>query len=307
MPGTSGKVPPAEGPPVFKENTRMSYRDDEKSVDSRASLPMSNTALRIRLTAAKVAARTAGEVLLDFYRRRDELEIDTKGPNDFVSAADREAEQRILAVLKERFPDDGYIGEETGISGSTSSEFQWCIDPLDGTSNFLKGAHNWCVSIGLLLGGRPIAGVVYDPVRKEIFEGGQGLGARCNGKALQVTEASEPVRSTVGIGHVSRIPVDVFSADTANLLTAGFSFRQVGAGALMLAYVAAGRVDLYFERHMWPWDAVAGLALIEAAGGTFLPFAEEKPGMGALVLGGASPLVDKAATILLAARSPRTL
>jgi myo-inositol-1(or 4)-monophosphatase len=259
---------------------------------------MSKRYTNTRLAIAKVAARKAGEVLTDFYARRSQLQIDTKGPNDFVSAADRQAEQRILGILRERFPNDGFIGEETGISGSASSEFQWCIDPLDGTSNFLKGGHNWCVSIGLLQHGRPVAGVIYDPIRKEMFEGGDGLGVRCNGKELHVTEESEPTRSTVGIGHVSRIPVSVFSTDTARFLEAGFGFRQVGAGALMLAYVAAGRVDLYFERHMWPWDAIAGLALIEAAGGRFLPYIEDRPGAGALVLAGVPALVDKVASIL---------
>lgn len=257
-----------------------------------------DAAIKSRLLAAQHAARGAGAVLTDFYRRRDVLEIQTKGPNDFVSAADKQAEERILDLLAASFPDDGFIGEETGISGRDASGFQWCIDPLDGTGNFLKGAPNWCVSIGLLQAGRPVAGVIYDPLRDEMFEGGEGFGARCNAQKLHVTTDPDPTHAAIGLGHVSRIPVADFCRDTAPLLQAGFSFRQVGAGALMLAYVAAGRVDLYFERHMWPWDAVAGLALIQAAGGRFRPYVQNGPAEGDMVLAGNPALVRRAGMLL---------
>jgi len=254
--------------------------------------------IQARLSIAETAARNAGEVLADFYTRRGSIDIEMKGPNDFVSVADRQAELCILNTIAEHFPNDRFIGEETGVSGTPDGEFQWCIDPLDGTTNFLKGAHNWCVSIGLLLAGHPVAGVVYDPVRQEMFEGGVGLGARCNGMALRVSGEADPARSTIGIGHVSRIPVGVFCGDTASLLGAGFSFRQVGAGALMLAYVAAGRIDAYFERHMWPWDAVAGLALIGSAGGRFLPYIGSEVGKGGMVLAANEALMRKAMAVL---------
>jgi len=257
-----------------------------------------DVAIKSRLLAARQAAIDAGAILTDFYGRRDTLEIQTKGPNDFVSCADKQAEERILDLLAPGFPDDGFIGEETGVSGRDASGFQWCIDPLDGTGNFLKGAPNWCVSIGLLLAGRPVAGVIYDPLHQEMFEGGEGFGARCNAHKLRITTDPDPTRAAIGLGHVSRIPVADFCRDTALLLDAGFSFRQVGAGALMLAYVAAGRVDLYFERHMWPWDAVAGLALIKAAGGEIRYYVQGGPSAGGLVLAGNPPLVRKAAKLL---------
>lgn len=113
-------------------------------------------------------------------------------------------------------------------------------------------------------------GVIYDPVREELFEGAAGLGARCNGTPIHVASEPMPDRSAIGIGHTARIPVDLFVADTSRLLNSG-------AGALMLAYVAAGRVNGYFERHMRSWDAVAGLALIREAGGVISPYPAQEP------------------------------
>lgn len=259
---------------------------------------MSSNSIHARLIAAKQAARNAGALLLRFSEQRNALDVVQKGANDFVSNADKAAEALILDLLQSRFRDDGYIAEESGTSGNPMAEFQWCIDPLDGTSNFLHGAPNWCVSIGLLQNGQPIMGVVLDPMRKELFEGVVGMGTRLNSAPVAATSVEDPACATIGIGHVPRVPIEMFCLDTARLLKAGFAFRQVGAGALMLAYVSAGRVDIYFERHMWPWDAVAGLALIRASGGNHAPFAEASRGAGGLVLAGGKELVRKTAAIV---------
>ena len=252
------------------------------------------TALQVRLTTAERAARLAGAALLKHYNARDRLVIDQKGVNDFVSNADRGAEDIIAAALRSAFPGDGFLGEETGLSGPTEPGAIWCVDPLDGTSNFLKGAHNWCVSIGLWSGGRPVLGALYDPLRDEMFLAAEGLGATCNGKPIAVSNTASLDRSSLGLGHNQRVAVDDFSDDMARLLATGASFRQVGAGALMLAYVAAGRVDCYFERHMWPWDAVAGLALILAGGGmaTTYPPKGVSLSRGALVLASGPALFE---------------
>jgi myo-inositol-1(or 4)-monophosphatase len=237
-----------------------------------------------RLAVAQEAARAAGAVLMAHYARRASLVIDQKGVNDFVSQADREAEEAVFALLAARFPQDRLLGEESGYAGGQGNGLTWCIDPLDGTSNFLKGAHNWCVSIGLLDGDRPVLGVILDPVRGEMFEGGPGLGVRCNGAAIACNAETDPGRCLVGIGHTKRIALEDFGADTRALLETGLAFRQVGAGALMLAYLSAGRIDAYYERHMWPWDAVAGLALIAGAGGAFAPYLSGPPDLGGPVL-----------------------
>lgn len=249
-------------------------------------------ALAARRGLAETAARAAGKALLAHYNARDRLNIEQKGVNDFVSNADREAEKIILDILQAEFPRDAYLGEETGFSGLEGSAAVWCIDPLDGTSNFLKGAHNWCVSIGLWSVDHPVLGVLYDPLRDEMFSAAEGLGATCNRSAISVSSTKMLDSAGLGIGHVARIPVSTFIDDTRKLLEAGAGFRQVGAGALMLAYVAAGRVDSYFERHMWPWDAMAGLALIREAGGVSNDYLRGKASVaeGDMVLAGGAAL-----------------
>lgn len=255
---------------------------------------MDRIALQSRLVVAERAARLAGQALLRHYNARENLVIDQKGVNDFVSNADREAEDIIAAELRPAFPEDGFLGEETGLSGPAAATAIWCVDPLDGTSNFLKGAHNWCVSIGLWSGGVPVLGVLFDPLRDEMFLAAEGMGASCNGKPISVSATAALDRSSVGLGHNQRVAVADFAQDIGLLLSIGASFRQVGAGALMLAYVSAGRVDCYFERHMWPWDAVAGLALIREAGGMTLAYPPEGVPIarGALVLAGAPGLFE---------------
>ncbi|MBW9064684.1 inositol monophosphatase [Rhizobium herbae] len=234
--------------------------------------PPSVAGLEARLAAAEHATREAGRLLLSHYDRRSQLVIEQKGLNDFVSIADREAEDAIAAILRPAFPEDGFLGEETGVSGARKADLVWCVDPLDGTSNFLKGAHNWCVSVGLWSKGEPILGVIYDPLRDELFAGADGIVPTVNGMPISVSTTGSIDKTSLGLGHNHRIAPAAFAVDAERLFSAGGSFRQVGAGALMLAYVAAGRVDGYFERHMWSWDAVAGLALIKAAGGRFLAY-----------------------------------
>ena len=228
--------------------------------------------MQARLTVAIAAARAGGDVLLTHYARRDLLVIDQKGRNDFVSQADRESEDIVLSMLSQAFPDDGFLGEETGQSGPPGATLVWCVDPLDGTSNFLHGAHNWCVSIGLVDNGEPVLGVIYDPLRDEMFAGGRGIPMTLNGVPTTVSTVDALDHAVMSLGHNARVPLELFGAETLRLLASGAAFRQLGAGALMLAYVAAGRFEGYYEWHMWPWDAVAGLALIEAAGGRYEPY-----------------------------------
>ena len=248
--------------------------------------------LRARLDVAIVAARAGGRLLMAHYAQRDQLVIDQKGRNDFVSQADRESEVVIAHMLTEAFPEDGLLGEEGGQSGPTDSPFVWCIDPLDGTSNFLHGAHNWCVSIGLVQGSEPILGVIYDPLRDEMFAGGRGIPFTLNGVPTTVSTVDALDRAVISLGHNARVPLELFGAQTLRLLATGAAFRQLGAGALMLAYVAAGRFEAYYEWHMWPWDAVAGLALIAAAGGRYEPYLSGPLEKGGRVLASNSVLHD---------------
>lgn len=241
-------------------------------------------------------ARRAGEHLRALYAKRSDLLVEEKGPNDLVSRADREAEAMIKSAVLARFPHDGFVGEETGVSGDLGDATAiWVVDPLDGTTNFLRGAHNWCVSIAIVVAGEAVVGVVFDPLRDEMFEGRSGAGARVNGEALHTSKVADPASATIGLGFVKRVGAARFCADTQSLLGSGLSFRQLGAGALMLAYVAAGRVDSYFERHMWPWDALGGLALIRAAGGRMVPYPADNATVaaGGLVLAAGPMLFDR--------------
>lgn len=235
-----------------------------------------------RHALAVEAARRAGAHLKALYADRGALVVEQKGRNDFVSRADREAEALIKELVAAQFPSDGFVGEETGATGLGDTGATWVVDPLDGTTNFLKGAHNWCVSIGLVADGAIVAGAIYDPLRDEMFEARAGVGTRLNGAAITVSAVADPGEAVIGLGFVPRVGAARFVADAEPLLATGMNFRQVGAGALMLAYVAAGRIDAYFERHMWPWDATAGLALVACAGGT----ASAYPTGAALLAGG---------------------
>jgi len=253
---------------------------------------LSNAALQARMGVAITAARAGGRLLLDHYARRDLLVVDQKGRNDFVSQADRDSELVIFDMLTAAFPADALLGEESGAGGAEGAETVWCVDPLDGTSNFLHGAHNWCVSIGVVHQGEPVLGVIYDPLRDEMFAGGQGMPMQLNGLAVRVSTVDALDRAVVSLGHNARVPLDLFGAETLRLLATGAAFRQLGAGALMLAYVAAGRFEGYYEWHMWPWDAVAGLAMIESAGGRYAPYLRGPIAEGGLVLASNAALHD---------------
>lgn len=237
---------------------------------------MSDLDLAARHRVAIAAAREAGRHLADLYRRRDQLVIETKGPNDFVSRADKEAEAIVRGAISVAFPADRFLGEETGYSGPDNARCLWVVDPLDGTTNFLKGAHNWCVSIGVMVDGVPTIGIVYDPLRDEMFEARKGHGARMNDAPLAVSSVTRMQDAVCALGYTPRLPLPPFITKTTHLLETGVAFRQLGAGALMLAYVAAGRIDLYWEFHMWPWDVMGGIVLIEEAGGRVAPFPDHE-------------------------------
>jgi myo-inositol-1(or 4)-monophosphatase len=255
--------------------------------------------LRARMDVAQAAARAGGALLLRYYAARGDLVIDQKGRNDFVSQADRESEVVIFDMLGAAFPGDALLGEESGRGGAVESDLVWCIDPLDGTSNFLHGAHNWCVSIGLLEKGEPVLGVIYDPLRDEMFAGGRGMPMAVNGVPAVVSTVAALDSAVVSLGHNQRVPLELFGAETLRLLATGAAFRQLGAGALMLAYVAAGRFEGYYEWHMWPWDAVAGLAMIAAAGGRYEPYLAGPVEKGGRVMASNGVLHDRlVATIL---------
>lgn len=225
--------------------------------------------LDLRLDAAEAAAREAGALALARFRDVASLAVERKGLQDVVSEADREVEALIAERLLARFPDDGFLGEEQGFKSGRAGEAGpvWVVDPIDGTFCFLKGIPVWSISIGLALGGRCLLGAIVDPNAAEVFTGALGRGAFLNGRPIGVA-ANESLREgTVGVGFSHRSPPAELVAFLDRLLEAGGMYQRNGSGALSLAYVAAGRYVAYYEPHINSWDSVAGLALVEAAGG----------------------------------------
>lgn len=219
------------------------------------------------LATARRAAQAGAEVLRRAFGASD-LEVRTKGLNDFVTRADRESEEAIAEVILGRFPDHRLIGEEGGERGG-GGEIHWYVDPLDGTTNFLHGLPIFAVSVGCLRGGEPIAGVVLDPLGGHLFEAERGAGAFRNGERLRVSQHAGLAGAFLATGYPFRAhaALAAYLEIFRDALTQTRAIRRCGAAALDLAYTAAGVYDGFFEFRLSPWDVAAGALLIEEAGG----------------------------------------
>jgi len=228
--------------------------------------------LRHYAVFAAEAARAAGAVLRDRFGRPHDIRF--KGTVDMVTEADRAAEALIAAMIRARYPDHGLLGEEGARGAETASAFRWVVDPLDGTTNFAHDLPHFAVSIGLEHRGEPVVGAVYDPLRDELFLGVLGQGATLNGTPLRISATDDLLRSLLVTG---------FSYDFARrprqaelwrrFLIRVQAIRQTGSAALNLCYVAAGRLDGYWERGIAPWDVSAGAVVVREAGGAVTDFA----------------------------------
>ena len=219
------------------------------------------------LNIALRAARSAGNVIIRNLGKLDTLAIHTKSRNDFVTEVDRQAEQEIIYILSKAFPSHGILAEESGFH--EGDENQWIIDPLDGTTNFLHGFPQFAVSIALRHKGRLEHGVVYDPLRQEIFSASRGAGATLNDQRLRVTNRKTLDGSLLGTGFPfkSQQHLEVYLEMFRALFPQTAGIRRAGSAALDLAYVAAGRLDGFWEIGLSPWDMAAGVLLIQEAGG----------------------------------------
>jgi myo-inositol-1(or 4)-monophosphatase len=221
---------------------------------------MLNTAVKAARKAASIITRASHDI--------DKLTIQTKQQNDFVSEVDRAAEDAILSVLHEAYPTHGFIAEESGPKNA-DAEFVWVIDPLDGTTNFLHGFPQYCVSIGLLHKGVPNQAVVFDPNRNELFTAGKGVGAYLNDRRIRVTKVDRLENALMGTGFPYREigGIDEYMRMFKNMTVSCSGIRRPGAAALDLAWVAAGRLDGFWEIGLSPWDMAAGALLVREAGG----------------------------------------
>ena len=221
--------------------------------------PMLNTAVK--------AARRAGTIINRASQNLDILAVTEKTANDYVSEVDRAAEDAIIRVLTEAYPTHAVLAEESGASGK--SEFQWIIDPLDGTTNYLHGFPQYAVSIALMHKGVLSQAVIYDPVRNDLFTASRGRGAYLNDKRLRISKRSKLQQSLIGTGFPFRefSHIDTYLAMFRDLTQKTSGLRRAGAATLDLAYVAAGRLDGFWEFGLSPWDMAAGSLLITEAGG----------------------------------------
>ncbi|MGF1445501.1 MAG: inositol monophosphatase family protein [Pikeienuella sp.] len=227
------------------------------------------------------AARKAGRQLVRDFGEAENLVVSVKGAGDFVTAADRKAEETLKAELLGARPNYGWLGEETGEEAGTDPTRRWIVDPLDGTTNFLHGLPHWAVSIGLEHKGKIVAGVIFDPAKDEIFVAEQGQGAWVNDRRCRVAGRRElgTALLATGIPYAAKETLPDTLRDLARLMPRSSGVRRFGAAALDLAYVAAGRFDGFWERELQPWDMAAGIVILREAG-ALVTALEPQPGRG---------------------------
>ena len=221
------------------------------------------------LLEAGMAAAEAGAAVLKRYFRSADLEVRTKAQNDFVTQADHESEAVLVSEILRRFPDHRILAEEGTLNSSGTGDYEWIIDPLDGTTNFLQGLPVWAVSVACRKGSEILAGVVLDPQGENVFTAVRGGGAFWNGRRMRVSDRPTLAGAFLATGYPFRAKaaLDVYLGLFRGIFTEARAIRRCGAAALDLAYVAAGVYDGFFEFRLSPWDIAAGALLIEQAGG----------------------------------------
>lgn len=210
--------------------------------------------------------RDAGALAHGYFQNLSALTIKSKGLQDMASEADVNTELLIKKRLAEAFPQDAFLGEETGVTDFAPGQGIWVVDPIDGTQPFVSGMGNWCVSIAFVCEGVLQFGMVYAPVRDELFAGGKGIPATLNGKPVPRHPGKSLREGITGMGYSTRIKVEDFLRPFEAFLREGGMFFRDGSGALNLSYVAAGRLLGYYEPHINSWDCLGAIAVIEAAG-----------------------------------------
>jgi myo-inositol-1(or 4)-monophosphatase len=228
------------------------------------------------LNIAVKAARRAGAVINRASFDLDKLNVEQKAPSDYVSEVDRAAEQAIIQILSDAYPQHSILAEESGLIDN-KSDYQWIIDPLDGTTNFLHGFPQYCVSIALTFKGQVQHGVIFDPTRNELFTASKGAGAFMNDRRMRVSKTLNLKDALVGTGFPYKefANVDKYLAVFKDMMQKSAGIRRPGAAALDLAYVAAGRYDGFWEAGLNPWDVAAGGLFILESGGLIADFKGE--------------------------------
>jgi len=221
--------------------------------------------INVMVRAAEKAART----LVRDFGEVEQLQVSKKGPADFVSSADLAAEKAIRTELAKARPDFGWLMEESGKGGAANARSRWIVDPLDGTTNFLHGVPHWSISIAAETDGAIVAGIVYDPIKNELFWAERGQGAFVNSKRLRVSgrRSLDVALIATGMPYKGRTSGPHYLAELDLVMAEVAGVRRFGSAALDLAYVAAGRYDAFWEYGLSPWDSAAGVLLVTEAGG----------------------------------------
>ena len=219
------------------------------------------------LNIATRAAQKAGDEIMRYYDQSSQMKVTEKSRNDFVTQVDKLAEQIIIDTIHKTYPNHAFIAEESGNTGD--NEYEWIIDPIDGTTNFIHGFPHFCVSIALVHNKQLQQAVVYDPFKQELFTASNGAGAKLNNKKIRVSDRKDLNGALLGTGFPFRddqeIETFLEQFRKINPLTAGI--RRAGSAALDMAYVACGRLDGFWEHNLHPWDIAAGILLVQEAGG----------------------------------------
>jgi myo-inositol-1(or 4)-monophosphatase len=217
--------------------------------------------------------KEAGALALSYFRHPARLQIESKGTQDFVTAADRAVEALLVSRIGEVFPADGIIGEEGGTHGRVSGTgATWIIDPIDGTANFARGLPFWCISVGLMVGKAIEIGFIYDPVVGEMFSARRGAGSFCDGQPIQVSDVVSPDRARINLGFTFRRRPEFFLKAIERMVANNCDWSRLGSAALGMAYVASGRLDGFWAPFVNAWDVAAGICLVKEAGGVVSDF-----------------------------------
>ena len=254
--------------------------------------------IEARLTTATAVIREAGALAANYFAHTACLTRETKGPQDFVSLADREVEALIRTRLAEAFPDDGFVGEE---SGGAARERCWVVDPIDGTNNFLRGLPLWGVSLAYAVAGDPVIGLIHLPCVGRLYAAVRGEGATCNDVPVHASRIDELAQATILVGLSRCTSPDLSLGMIETALRGGGALRCMGTCVVALAMVAEGTAAAYYEAHVQPWDCLAGLLIVREAGGR----TNEVPGHVMLARGGpllasTSALYDRLAAVVSA-------
>lgn len=261
--------------------------------------------IEMRYWAALAIVREAGGYAAEQYHRRHELAVESKGPQDLVSEADRACEDMIVGALGRLFPQDGFLGEERG-TRNAGAEAIWIIDPIDGTANFLRGIPLWCVSLGLLVGRDFVIGAIYNPITDDFYAARKGAGATLNGRKITVSKTASLAEARLGLGFSHRRPTALHVDAVRAVLDAGCEYSRFGSGALGLAFTADGRLDGYWEAHINAWDVAAGICIVKEAGGHVNDFlGEDGLAKGNTILA-STPRLHTSFAELVKLSSPRT-